>query len=186
MYVGHVAAAFLGKAARPRIPLWFLILASQAPDWVVVIGYLAGSNGPRVEHYSETVYSFLLIATPLALIYFAVSRDFRSALTVWFVCASHQIVDFFTGSKPLFPTGQAVGLGWYHRPLRDFLLEGSLVLLAAVFYRRRIPEARRNPGLLVILFSLLILTQAVLDLYLASSGRNGWFADEVNSGRLFH
>lgn len=186
MYVGHVAVALIGKGARPRIPLWFLILASQAPDWLVIIGYLSGRNGVRVEHYAETILSWVLVALPLALIYFAVSRDWRSAFVVWLVSASHQLGDFFTGSKALLPSGRLIGLGWYHRPLQDFLFETMLILVAAIVYRRGVPQTRKAPGLHVIVFSLLVLAQVVLDLYLGSSVRNGWFADEVNSGRLFH
>lgn len=185
MYVGHVAAALIGKGARPRIPLWFLVLASQAPDWLVVAGYLTG-KGARVEHYTETALSYVLVAAPLALIYFAASRDWRSSFVVWLVCASHQAGDYFTGSKAFLPSGGLVGLGWYHRPLLDFVFETLLVVLAAIVYRRGVPQVRRKPGLYVIVFSLLVLTQVVLDLYLGSSARNGWFADEVNSGRLFH
>src|SRR4051812_21864253 len=122
MYVGHVAAAVIAKGARPRMPLWFLVFASQAPDWLVILGHLAGHNVDRIEHFSETAYSFGLVALPIALVYFALTRDWKSALTTWVVCASHQLCDFFTGSKAFLPTGHLVGLGWYHRPLRDLLI----------------------------------------------------------------
>jgi hypothetical protein len=186
MYTGHIAAAFAGKAARPRIPLWFLVFASQAPDWLVVIGRLAGHNVDHIEHFSETAYSYVLVALPLALLYLAISRDWRSAITVWLVCASHQLGDFFTGSKAFLPNGQIVGLSWYHRPLRDFVLESSLVIVAGILYRRRIPMAKKRAGIFVITFALIVLSQTVLDVYLASSVRNGWFAQELHEGKLFH
>lgn len=186
MYVGHVAAALAGKGFRQRIPLWYLLLAAQAPDWLVIIGRLAGHNVNRIEHFSETAYSYVLVALPLALLYFAVSRDWRSGVTVWLVCASHQLCDFFTGSKAFLPTGQIVGLGWYHRPLRDFVLESSLVILAAFIYQRRVGLPKRAAGVLVITFASLVLTQTILDVYLASSVRNGWFAQELHTGKLFH
>lgn len=185
MYVGHVAAAIIGKSFRPRIPLWFLVFASQAPDWLVVVGRLAGHNVDHIEYYSETVYSYVLVGLPIALAYAAVSRDWRSSLTVWLVCASHQVCDFFTGSKAFLPPGHIVGLGWYHHPLRDFVLESSLAILAGWLYQRRV-AGKRRPGLVVVTFSALVLTQAALGVYLASSVRNGWLAQELHTGRLFH
>jgi hypothetical protein len=186
MYVGHVAAALAGKSARPAIPLWFLIFSSQAPDWLVIVGRLLGHSVDRIEQFSETAYSYLLIGVPLALLYLALSRDVRSAVVVWCVCASHQLFDFFTGSKAFMPTGQLVGLGWYHRPLRDFVIESALVVVAAFWYHRRVPGAKQRPAVFVITFSALVLTQLMLDVYLASSVRNGWLAQELHTGRLLH
>lgn len=186
MFVGHVAVALIGKGARPRIPLWLLIFASQAPDWLLIVGWMTGHPVARIEHFSETIYSFVLVAIPISLAYFAVSRDWRSALTIWLVSASHQVCDFFTGSKAFLPTGQLAGLGWYHHPLRDFVLEAGLVVAAAWFYRRNIAYEKRNTGILVITFGALVFAQSVLDVYLASSVRNGWLANELHTGKLIH
>lgn len=186
MFVGHVAVALIGKGARPQIPLWLLIFASQAPDWLLIVGWMTGHPVARIEHFSETIYSFALVAIPISLAYFAVSRDWRSALTVWLVSASHQLGDFFTGSKAFLPTGQLVGLGWYHRPLRDFVLESALVVGAAWIYQRNIAVERQKAGFLVITFGTLVLAQSVLGVYLASSVRNGWLANELWTGRLIH
>ena len=185
MYVGHVAAAIIGKASRPRIPLWYLVFASQGPDWLVIFGRLAGHNVDRIEHFSETAYSYVLVALPIALLYLAFSRDWRSSITVWLVCASHQVCDFFTGSKAFMPSGQLVGMGWYHHPLRDFLIESALIAISGWLYYRRI-GTRRTAGIVLITFSALMLSQTVLDVYLASSVRNGWLAQELHTGKLFH
>lgn len=185
MYVGHVAVALMGKGVRPQIPLWVLLLASHGPDWLVIIGVLTGHSATRVELLSETAYSFILFALPLALLYFVASRDWRSSLIVWAVCASHQVLDFVTGSKALIPNGRLVGLGWYHRPLRDFVAESMLVFVAALLYRRTVAREPSKAGILVITFSALILSQLALDIYLASSVRNGWLAHEVHTGGLF-
>lgn len=184
MYVGHVAVAFLGKSVRPQIPLWILLLASHGPDWLVIIGILTGHSTARVELLSETAYSFVLFALPLALLYFVASRDWRSSLIVWAVSASHQVLDLLTGSKAFLPNGRMVGLGWYHHPLRDFVAESMLIAAAALLYRRTVARDPAKAGILVITFSTLVLSQLVLDLYLASSVRNGWLAHEVHTGGL--
>ena len=186
VYTGHVAAALAGKGARPRIPLWFLVLASQAPDWLVVAGRLMGHEISHVERLTETSLSFVLVALPFALAYYIHGRDLKSSAVVWLVSASHPILDFFTGTGALLPGGQASGLGWYHHPVRDFALEGGLILVAALIYRRGLPARARQSAALVLMFSLLVLFQATIDVYMASSIRNGWLSEEINSGKLFH
>jgi hypothetical protein len=66
------------------------------------------------------------------------------------------------------------------------MLESSLVIVAGILYRRRIPMAKARVGIFVITFGLIVLSQTVLDVYLASSVRNGWFAQELHEGKLFH
>jgi hypothetical protein len=113
------------------------------------------------------------------------SRNVRSAAVVAAVAATHPLMDFFTGQKTLFPQLPR-GLAWYHRPTHDFLLETLCVIVAGILYRRSLPERTKRSPVLVLMLSLLVLVQASVDVYLASSRRGGWLATEVNSGRLFH
>lgn len=186
MYVGHVAVALGAKGARPQIPLWFLVLTAQAPDWLVIATRLSGHEIERVERFTETSFSFVLVAIPLAFAFYAGSKDFKSSALVWFVASSHAMCDFFTSTHTLLPGGLAQGLGWYQEPLRDFAIESALVIAAAFIYRRSLPYRSRRSALFVLTFSSLILFQAAVGVYLASLKRGGWFSEEIHSGRLFH
>lgn len=186
MYVGHVAVALAAKGARPAIPLWFLVITAQAPDWLVIATRLSGHEFARVERFTETSISFVLVAIPLALAYYAGSRDVKSAAIVWLVAASHAMCDYFTSTHTLLPGGIAQGLGWYKRPALDFAIEATLVVLAAFIYRRSLSDRARRSATFVLMFSSLVLFQAAVDVYLASLRRNGWLSEEINSGRLFH
>lgn len=186
MYTGHVAVALAAKGARPKIPLWFLVLASQAPDWLVIATKLTGHDVTRVERFTETSLSFFLVAIPLAVAFYAGSGDLRSSALVWAVSASHAVCDFFTANHVLLPNGVARGLGWYHRPLRDFAIEAALIVFAAIVYRRSLSERAKRSATFILLFSSLVLFQAAIDVYLSSLRRGGWLSEEINSGRLFH
>lgn len=186
MYVGHLAVALAAKGARPQIPLWYLVLVSQAPDWLVVAGGLTGHDLARIERFTESAASFVIVALPLALVYFVFWRDAKSALVVWLVTASHPLLDFFTGTRALLPGGRAVGLNWYHEPVYDFIMETVLLAGAAVVYRRSLSERARRSGAYVLLFGTLTLFQASIGVYLASSKRQGWLSEEIKTGRLFH
>lgn len=184
MYVGHIAVALAAKGARPKIPLWFLVLTAQAPDWLVVATSLSGHDVTRVERFTETSLSLVLVALPLAVAFFAGSNDWKSSAIVWLVAASHAACDFVTSTDALFPGGVARGLGWYARPVLDFAVEGSMLVAAAFLYRRTLPARAKRSATLIIMFGSLVLFQAAVDVYLASSARGGGLADHINSGRF--
>lgn len=186
MYVGHVAVALAAKGVRPTIPLWFLIVAAQAPDWLVIATRLSGHEIARVERVTETSLSFVVVAIPLALAFYAGSKDVRSSALVWLVVASHAMCDFFTSTHTLLPGGIAQGLGWYRRPLHDFAIETAMIVAAAFMYRRSLPDRAKRSGIFMLMFSALVLFQAAVDVYLSSLRRGGRLADEIHSGRLFH
>lgn len=185
MYVGHVAVALAAKGARPQLPLWFLILTAQAPDWLVIATRLSGHDITRVEKFTETSFSLVLVAIPIAVAFYAGSNDLRSSAIVWLVAASHAICDYFTSTQTLLPGGVAHGLGWYQRPMHDFALEAGMVIVAAFAYRRTLSERSKRSATFILTFASLILFQAAIGVYLASVKRGGWLAGEIHSGRLF-
>ncbi len=185
MYIGHVAVALAARGVRPKIPLWFLLVTAQAPDWLVIATRLSGHDIARVERFTETSLSLVLVAVPIAIAFYAGSNDLKSSALVWLVAASHAICDFFTSTQTLLPGGVVHGLGWYRRPLLDFALETAMVVVAALIYRRTLSERAKRSATFILMFASLVLFQAAVGVYLASLRRGGWLADEIHSGRLF-
>ncbi len=185
MYVGHVAIALAAKGARPQLPLWFLLITAQAPDWLVIATRLSGHDIARVERFTETSLSLILVAIPIAVAFYAGSNDLKSSAIIWLVAASHSLCDFFTSKQPLLPGGVAHGLGWYERPLHDFALETAMVIGAAFIYRRTLTDRAKRSAAFMVTFASLVLFQAAVGVYLSSLRRGGWLAEEVHSGRLF-
>jgi hypothetical protein len=68
----------------------------------------------------------------------------------------------------------------------DFALESSLVVIAALLYRRSLSAGARRSATFVMLFSSLVLFQGAIDVYLTSLLRGGQFAENINSGKWFH
>ncbi len=92
----------------------------------------------------------------IALGYVAITRDGIGACVVAVTIASHYGLDYFTGIKPTWPGGPAIGLDLYERPAIDLMLEGFVILAGWLLYRRTLPRHARNDALVyVVLFSLL-------------------------------
>jgi membrane-bound metal-dependent hydrolase YbcI (DUF457 family) len=110
---------------------------------------------------SHSLPAVAVLAAAVALLYFAVARDFAAAGLVAVIVVSHAVADYATGLKPTWPGGPFVGLQLYQRPAVDFILEAAVIVIGWVIYRRSLPQERRNSNPVnVLLFSLLLLQLA--------------------------
>lgn len=161
MYGGHVGIALAGKGYRAAVPLWLLLLATQLPDWADAAVCAAGVASPPSEMLSHSLPAVAVLAAALALLSFAVARDFASAALVAAIVVSHAVADYATGLKPTWPGGPYIGLQLYQHPALDFVVEGAVIVIGWVIYRRGLPEDGRsaNPANLL-LFCLLLLQLA--------------------------
>ena len=142
MYIGHVGAALGAKRARQSIGLLVLLIATYAPDWVDTGLCLAGANNPE-GMLSHSIPAIALLALLAFAAYAIAARDWKGALVVAAVIVSHMFLDWITGYKPTWPGGPMVGLRLYDRPIADFLAEGLVIAIGAVFYARTLPPRRR-------------------------------------------
>ena len=173
MITGHlgVAGALLGATrTRPSTTvLVALAAASITPDLVDAAYFVLGICSPY-GLYSHTIPAVILESAVVGgLAYLATGS--RSITTSFVVAVLlHLAADYFTGRKLLLPGGEMVGLQWYETPLRDFLLEGVLVIVGWLVLRRtvRTPRWAGSPWLLL----LTLCTQAVLDLTIVGSTRS--------------
>ncbi len=146
MFVGHFAAAMAGKIARPRLPLWPLVAASQLLDlgWASLI--MAGVEKVRIipglpGSPLDLYYMPWTHSLPAALLWSAVAgavaaRLWRgvpgAGLVVALVVFSHWLLDLVAHRPDLglwFDT-MKVGFGLWNLPLPEMALEMGLVAVA--------------------------------------------------------
>jgi hypothetical protein len=159
VYTGHVAVALLGKASRTRIPLWLLVLAAQACDWLDIV---ADALLHRRDHVmlTHSLAAILVCAPVVGAAALWLTRSRGAALLVTLVYLTHLPLDYVTGLKPTWPGGPMLGLAIYDRPLEDFALEGLMVLFAWAAYCASLRSPRPRAALAALLLSLLLLQLA--------------------------
>ena len=154
MYVGHLGIALAGKRLRREAPLWLLVLATQACDWVQVVACVAAPVGTSAM-WSHSIPAVLALTVALSLGCYLGTRDRALALLVGAITLSHVVADYATGAKPTWPGGPVIGLNLYDHALADFLLESAVVSVGWVLYRRSLPpETARQRLTWVLLFAL--------------------------------
>jgi hypothetical protein len=134
MFLGHYGVAFAAKKVAPKTSLGTLVLAAQFADILWPVLLLLGIEKVRIVPGLLAVSPFDFVSYPishslaaqlgwgalLALIYFAIKRDGRSALLVGCLVPTHWVLDFIAHrpDMPIYPGGPKYGLGmWNSMPL---------------------------------------------------------------------
>ena len=161
MFVGHVAAAFVGKRVEPKLSLGTLVLATMLPDilWpifsIVGIEYTTDSpvmpeNNLRDISYS---HSLLMVAVWGALFtagYFLWRRsrhqqyDARALLILFAAVLSHWVLDAVANKHALAP-GSHIYAGlmlWSNLPATIIIEGGFWVITIILYLRATRPKAR--------------------------------------------
>jgi membrane-bound metal-dependent hydrolase YbcI (DUF457 family) len=163
MYIGHVGAALAAKRVRRSVGLAVLLVATYTPDWVDAGLCLAGTYNPH-GILSHSIPSVLVFAFMGFVIYAAVTDDWKGGLVVAAVILSHMFLDWITGHKPTWPGGPLIGLQLYDHPIADFVVEGIVILVGALLYRRTLPPRRRPWVDVSIMLGALLLMQLTIDI----------------------
>jgi len=176
VFVGHYGAAFVAKAATPRLPLWLLLLAAQAVD-VLFIGLVAlgiervaldpslPSNPLDLQHmpisHGLLATGFWIVST-YAVTRWAAGWSHRSALTLAAVVGSHWLLDLLVHRPdlPLVVAEPRLGLGLWNHPLAALLLEEIWLLASLVIYLRAVASEPRSRRLAIALVAGLALLHA--------------------------
>ena len=179
MVLGHFGVAAVAKPSAPEVPLWAMMVASQAMDIafvpLVVLGLESitpGSYGQSTinAYYSHSVVGALLIAALL----FAAGKFFwrtsRAAWTLGLLSASHWILDLVVHRQdmPILPGNVGnlplLGLGLWNYPWMALTLEIVLSLIGLVIYfrwaRQQAPQNPRwylGPVVTALIFVALVL-----------------------------
>jgi hypothetical protein len=167
MYTGHVGIALGAHGLRKAIPLWFLVIASQLPDWTDAGFCLAGIRPSVPGILSHSLPAVTVLALIAALAYAIMLRDPAGMLLVAVVVLSHAAGDYLTGIKPTWSGGPMIGLMLYRRPVLDFLLESFVILIGWMLYRRSLDVTRKASEPVYTLLGALIVIQALADVVLS-------------------
>jgi LexA-binding, inner membrane-associated putative hydrolase len=170
MYVGHVGIALGAHGLRRSAPLWFLIIASQLPDWTDAAFCLGGVRPSIPGILSHSLPAVGVLALLAAVAYAAMLRDPAGMLLVGAVVLTHAAGDYLTGIKPTWSGGPMIGLLLYRRPVLDFLLEASVILGGWSLYRRSLEPKRRSAEPVYTLLAVLVAIQACADIVLSFAG----------------
>ena len=162
MYAGHVAIALGARGVRRDLPLWVLVLAVQACDWVELATHRLTPPGAP-DLYSHA-FPFVMVAAMIAAgVVWVWKRSTGAAVTVLVLYLSHPFADYFTAHKPLWLGGPSVGLDLIDRPLADFIVQAALCVIGAALYRRSLPPARRRRIAAAAPLVVLLVLQALAD-----------------------
>ncbi len=167
MYAGHIGVALGAHGIRRTIPVWFLIVASQLPDWADAGFCLANVRPPVPGILSHSIPAVTVLAIAAAIACAIALRDRAGMLLVAAVVVSHALGDYLTGLKPTFPGGPMIGLRLYHRPVIDFVIEASVIVAGWLLYRRSLEPERRHSQPVYTLLGMLLLFQVGADLVLS-------------------
>jgi hypothetical protein len=167
MYAGHVGFALGAHGIRRAAPLWFLVIASQLPDWVDA-GFCLGGLRPSVPGIlSHSIPAVVALGAVAGAIYAIAFRDTAGILVVVTVVVSHAIGDYFTGIKPTWIGGPMIGLELYKKPFIDFILEAAVILGGWLVYRRSLSPDRRSSEPMFTLLGALLVIQIAADIFLS-------------------
>ena len=143
MVVGHLGVAYLGKAARPTLPLALLAIAAYGPDLFRFAASPLPIDTRTAEIASHSIPAVLVIGAIIALVAAGRVGGIAGALTVIAVCFLHWPADVFTGCKPVFGGDAWLGFIRYRHPAVDLPVELGL-FVAGWLACRRTSEARRG------------------------------------------
>jgi membrane-bound metal-dependent hydrolase YbcI (DUF457 family) len=174
MFLGHFGVALAAKKAAPKASLGTLFLAAQLADLLWPVFLVLGWEQVRIEPGNTRITPLDFVAYPwshslvmqivwavlLALIYFAVRRDARTAFIVGACVPTHWLLDWITHrpDMPLVPGGARYGLGLWNSPVATLIAEfGLFALGAAIYLSVTKPKDRTGIGALWSLLIFLVI-----------------------------
>jgi hypothetical protein len=167
MYAGHVGVALGAHGIRKAIPLWFLIIVSQLPDWTDAAFCLANVRPSPPGILSHSIPAVGVLALLAAIAYVMIMRDPAGMLVVAVVVLSHAMGDYLTGIKPTWSGGPMIGLMLYRRPLIDFFLEAAIITAGWILYRASLLPERRSTEPVFTMLGALLVIQGGADVFLS-------------------
>ena len=152
MFAGHLAVAIGAKSVAPKLPLSLLIGASFGIDILWPIFLLMGIETVAVDPgnteftsldflsypWSHSLLMVLIWGTLSALLAYRFGVSKKGAIVVGSVLTSHWLLDWIThrADLPIWPGGFMTGAGLWNSILGTFLVEGSLLVIAVILFRR--------------------------------------------------
>jgi hypothetical protein len=172
MYTGHFGVALAAAGGSRRIPLGLLIVAAFGAD--ITEGLLAAANvNDPSRVWSHSLPSTVTIGVVLALGWRIAGGTWKEASMVCIVAASHTLLDYVTAVKTYWPGAAPSGLGLYHRPALDTVVEGIVCFAGWWIWRGGRIGTVVRPSLAWPVILMLVALQGVASAHLAILGPLG-------------
>jgi hypothetical protein len=161
MFLGHFALAAAAKPTAPEVPVWALMVASQAMDVafipMVAVGLesitMAGYGQATIDaSYTHSIVGTVVIAAVVFAIGKAVWKTQRAAWTLAWLSASHWLLDLIVHRQdmPILPGNAGnfplLGLGVWNYPWVSLTIEIVMAIIGvAIYFRWASRNAQVNP-----------------------------------------
>lgn len=162
MYMGHLGIGLGARRWSRSLPLWVLLVAPILPDIADALSGFTPWADWMVE-FSHTLLGIASLAFLMGLLAWLISRSGFAALLAATLVISHLPADYVTSRIHAWRGGPAIGLGLYHHPVADFIVEAVVILAGICFYRQSLNEVERRPGILIAMLMSLIGFQLLAD-----------------------
>jgi hypothetical protein len=125
MIIGHLGVAFAARARWPRISVYWLIVATMAPDLLRAALAAGGMSMAFTTRYSHLLPWSAGLALALGALAFAVTRRPIVGVLTVAVVLSHILLDAISGAKALWDGGPA-GLNVQRYQQLELVIEAAL------------------------------------------------------------
>jgi hypothetical protein len=102
MIIGHLGVAFAARSRGPRISIYWLIVATLAPDLLRAALAATGMSMGFTTRYSHLLPWSAYLALALGVLAFVIYRTTTAAVVTAVVVLSHIALDFISGVKALW------------------------------------------------------------------------------------
>lgn len=125
MIIGHLGIAFGARARWPRLSVYWLMVATMAPDLFRGVLAATGMSNGFTNRYSHVLPFSLLLALALGLVALVLFRDPLAAVVTVIVVLSHIVLDAVSGQKAIWD-GSPPGLNVQRYVQVELMIEGAL------------------------------------------------------------
>lgn len=125
MIIGHLGVAFAARSRWPRLSVYWLVVATLAPDLFRAALAAGGMSMGFTTRYSHLLPWSAYLALVLGAVAYAVYRTSAAAVVTAVVVLSHIALDFVSGAKALWD-GSLPGLDAQRYMQLEFVIEAAI------------------------------------------------------------
>ncbi|MGH7603760.1 MAG: metal-dependent hydrolase [Gemmatimonadaceae bacterium] len=155
MYMGHLGIALGARAARPSLPLWSLVGAALLPDLANAVWNLT-PIGDRNDLLSHSIPAVLVLGAVAWLLNGLARKDWQGGALLAALVLSHLIADYITSREAAWPGGPVIGAHLYLHHRWDLVVEGTVIVVGWVLYRRSLLATERRAWALYAMLAVLL------------------------------
>ena len=176
MFIGHFGAGLAAKKLDPAPSLGTLFMASQFIDLIWPVFLLTGLERVAVDPgntaftplnfisypFTHSFLGVLIWGVLFGLVYYAIRKNWKTAILLGGLVLSHWILDFITHRPdlPVFPWSDLkVGLGLWNSVALSLIVESLIFIGGAYLYLKATQKTNRRGS--IGLWALLIFLAVV-------------------------